>query len=152
MGVKPPALDADESTMLRAERVVSNQILFREVNEEISTVAASLSDASDSPVIRFPFLCECADKRCTQAIAMTADEYETVRADPLAFVVAPGHEVPTIEHLEQTGERFHIVRKFHPEPSRIARTHDPRTRSSDDAFPADERSRARNPLRSPRAS
>jgi hypothetical protein len=62
--------------------------------------AARLSDPNETSVIRFGFLCECADKRCTQAIAMTADEYETVRADPLAFAVAPGHEVPSIEQLE----------------------------------------------------
>src|SRR6266571_8255991 len=112
--------------MLRAERVVRNQIFFREVNEEICAAARRLSGPAESADVYFHFLCECAQRGCLERISLSAAEYEAVRQDPLLFAVAPGHQIASIERLVAQNERFACVRKFHPEPSTTARAHDPR--------------------------
>jgi len=40
---------------------------------------------------RSPFLCECEDPLCTQAVRLTAEQYQAVRAHPTRFIVAHGH-------------------------------------------------------------
>ena len=115
-----------DGRVLRAERVVRNQIFFREVNEEIGAAARRLSRAPELADVHFHFLCECAKRGCVDPISLSAEEYEALRQDPLMFVVAPGHQIASIEQLVAQNERFACVRKFHPEPSKSAREHDPR--------------------------
>ena len=59
-------------------------------------------------------------------VPLTVREYEAVRTDPAAFVVAPGHEIESIEHVVEKHVRYAVVRKFHPEPIKIAVELDPR--------------------------
>jgi len=91
-----------------AERVARNEALFRHANEQIEAAATSFRI---EPV---PFLCECADERCTEIVKLPLAEYEEVRADSRRFLTAPGHEAihdhgRVIEHrdtyvvVEKTG-------------------------------------------------
>ena len=113
--------------MLRAERVVRNQIFFRRVNEQIRAIADALSDPLDEAAARFEILCECVDGRCLTRVSLSGDEYEAVRRDPVAFAVAAGHEVVSIERVVRRNERFAVVVKFHPEPMQKATDLDPRS-------------------------
>jgi hypothetical protein len=72
-----------------AERVARNDATFREANEQISDVAASM-ELSDEGML--PFICECADMGCTEIVRLTAREYEAVRQSPVLFINARGHE------------------------------------------------------------
>jgi hypothetical protein len=87
----------------REERLGKNEAVFREVNERIRDVSAQPAEAE--------FLCECADASCTAAVGMTLAEYELVRADPLHFLVLPGHELADVEDVVERGEGFTVVRK-----------------------------------------
>src|SRR4051812_50219639 len=69
-----------------AERVARNDSTFRHANEQIERAAEPLGI---EPV---PFLCECAEERCTEIVRLTLAQYEAVRAEPRWFVNAPGHE------------------------------------------------------------
>src|SRR3954468_14706361 len=40
-----------------------------------------------------PFICECAEERCSELVRLTLEEYEQVRANPRWFINAPGHHV-----------------------------------------------------------
>jgi hypothetical protein len=48
-----------------------------------------------------------------------------VRSDSLLFAIKPGHEIPDVEDLVATNERFSIVRK-HASEAVIAVQTDPR--------------------------
>jgi len=111
--------------VLRAERLVRNQALFRQTNEEVRRAALALGDPADAEA-QFQFLCECARRRCYAMIPLTVSEYETIRSDSAAFVVAPGHEIDSIEQVVRKQARYCVVRKFHPEPIKIALELDPR--------------------------
>jgi hypothetical protein len=91
-----------------AERKAKNEALFREINESIAELVEHSSTVRSS---RIAFVCECADESCTQALELTLDEYERVRADPTHFIVAPGHVAPSIEHTVNEGQRYTVVEK-----------------------------------------
>jgi hypothetical protein len=73
----------------RAEAIARNDATFRAANERVSDFANGLDDMDGTPL---PFLCECADIRCTEIVRLTRAEYEAVRRDPTRFATVPGHE------------------------------------------------------------
>jgi len=119
---------SQNESMLRAERLVRNQIFWRDVNEQIRAAAARFERAGDQPDRACEFRCECAHRNCLARVALTTAEYEQVRADPTGFLVAPGHEQASIERAVRRTDRFTVVTKFHPEPVQAATEHDPRAR------------------------
>jgi hypothetical protein len=70
------------------ERIVQNNLTFREANEQIRARA----EEYDAPLERIPFLCECPRPDCVQIVRLTIPEYSAVRAEPTHFFTAPGHE------------------------------------------------------------
>ena len=110
--------------MLRAERLVRNQILRRAFNESIAEVAAGFDDTRDPAT--FEFVCECNDRTCSTMVPMTTAEYDSVRAESHAFVVCPGHEIESVEDVVLVDSRYLVVTKVHPEPKRLAVETDPR--------------------------
>jgi hypothetical protein len=108
----------------REERVAENEVIFRRANEEIEEVAEKLDESLTVRLI--PFLCECADRRCTQIIRLSLTEYEDVRASPRRFAIVSGHEMTLEdEHVIARSDRFTIVEKV-GEGGRVAAESDPR--------------------------
>jgi hypothetical protein len=70
------------------ERIALNNATFRNANERIGA-AAGIYDV-DMPV---PFICECADRDCSEIVRLDLDDYEEIRADSRHFLNAPGHHV-----------------------------------------------------------
>ena len=108
------------------EQEAINETVFREMNEWSTDM---LSDGR--PVERFvdtylTYLCECSDRRCTEPIRLTRDEYEAVRAVPINFAIALNHENPEIDNVLAEHERFTVVQKLVGWAARIARDSDPR--------------------------
>jgi hypothetical protein len=107
--------------MDREERISRNEVLFRQVNEQIEAL-----QSGEGVEGRFDFLCECGSKDCVEPLSLTLLAYEAVRSEPTQFVVVPGHEVPDIEQTVQSGDRYLIVRK-EGEAAEVAEVHDPRS-------------------------
>jgi hypothetical protein len=108
----------------RASRVAKNQSIFRRASEQIEGVVQDLGDSLTVRLI--PFLCECADARCTTLIRLTLAEYEGIRAGPKRFAVAAGHEmVSDVERAISRSDRFITVEKV-GDAGRIAAEADPR--------------------------
>ncbi len=93
---------------MSAERVALNDATFRNANEAIEGKAASLRI---DPV---PFLCECADRACTDVIRLSWKEYEEIRSDPTHFVNVPGHDASAGPHARVVEQRegYVIVQKL----------------------------------------
>jgi hypothetical protein len=70
------------------ERIGRNQALFREVNERIKDVSATL-DVGDSSGIEF--VCECSRTECHASVSLQLSGYERIRRHPARFLVAIGH-------------------------------------------------------------
>ena len=62
------------------------------VNEQIEELNAS---GAQLPV--FEVLCECGSSHCMEPIQVAYSDYESVRADPLSFLIKPGHAIEAVE-------------------------------------------------------
>jgi hypothetical protein len=69
-------------------RIVDNNLTFRRANERIRAKA----EEYEAPLELIPFLCECPRPDCVQVVRMTIPQYSAVRANPMCFFTAPGHE------------------------------------------------------------
>jgi hypothetical protein len=99
-------------------RIARNEAIFREVNERVDELKDEQAPMRD-------FLCECGNLDCVEAISMTDDEYEGVRAKSTTFAVTPGHVLRDVESVVEETTRFVVVEK-HAEQSAIAEATDPR--------------------------
>ena len=91
-----------------AERVARNDATFRAANEKIAAAAA---DRGVDGLL--PFICECADERCTEVIRLSPEEYAHVRSSPTTFANAIGHHLSAGPHARVVGEyeRYSVVEK-----------------------------------------
>jgi hypothetical protein len=103
--------------MDRMERVGRNEAFFRAVNERVRDVNEAFSGLTG----RGDFVCECGDAQCVDGITLTMDEYRDVRSQPELFAVAVGHELPDVEDVVASNDRFTVVRKREGGPAEIAR-------------------------------
>jgi hypothetical protein len=70
-------------------------------------------------------VCECGREACDRIIAITLTEYDRVRANPLQFVVAPGHVVEDVDRVVDRAERYVVVAKREGTPAEVAEEEDP---------------------------
>jgi hypothetical protein len=113
-GIRPPLMQRS------VERAAENESTFRRLNEALEEKATELGLGDE----RTPYLCECENERCTEVILLTRVQYETVRANPRAFVVVPGHQEGD-ETVLQEEEAFMVIEKTGEEGTLVAEQ-DPR--------------------------
>jgi hypothetical protein len=107
----------------RAERIGLNEALFRDVNERVK----GINDSFGARLEEAEFVCECGDESCTERVRMTLGEYEHVRSDPPLFAIRVGHEVPDVEGVIESSDRFTVVKKKSGGPAELAVETDPRS-------------------------
>jgi hypothetical protein len=90
-------------------RIRQNEELFREINSHI----AELEDRNSVEGDLLPLVCECANTGCTTPIEVDRGTFETVRTNPMLFLVAQGHETDG-ETVIGNGAGYLIVEK--PDP------------------------------------
>jgi hypothetical protein len=69
------------------DREATNETDFREMNEwteEANDARLGVHRSMDV------YLCDCSDRRCTDPISLTRQEYEAVRAVAVRFAIALG--------------------------------------------------------------
>jgi hypothetical protein len=88
----------------QVEKLVKNQVLFREVNERLRETIGSLEGPID-------FLCECSNEACIETVPLDVASYERVRSDPNLFIVVSGHETPRVEEVVDQGPGYVLVKK-----------------------------------------
>ena len=91
----------------RELRLAQNEVIFREVNEQVRKVAAD--HGNDAHL--YEFFCECSNADCNLKLALSVPEYEAVRAHGHWFVIAPGHVLPEIEHTVERHDGYDVVAK-----------------------------------------
>jgi len=104
--------------MGRPDRLARNQSVFRNIIERIERLLGRVPESLD----RNEFLCECADERCVEHIAISRADYKLIREDPRRFAVAPGqaHVYAEAETIVARGELYWVVEKI-GEAGKVAR-------------------------------
>jgi hypothetical protein len=96
--------------MPREERAIRNEELFREVNAHIAGLEEKVRRVdSDEPL---PLVCECARTGCSFPIEVDPATFKRVRANPLWYLVAPGHEELEVESVVERRPGYLIVEKY----------------------------------------
>jgi hypothetical protein len=106
----------------REERIGRNEALFREVNERIERISATLQVSNE----KLQILCECGVPTCLDQIEVPVGDYERVRAQSTLFLIRPGHEHGDLEEIVERHHGYHIVRKLPGDAADVARDFDPR--------------------------
>src|SRR5919201_6253566 len=107
----------------REKRIGRNEALFREVNERIERISATLQVSDE----KLKILCEWGVPTCLEQLDVPTAEYERVRADPTLFMIKPGHEHDDLEEVVERHEGYDIVRKVAGDAEQMARELDPRS-------------------------
>lgn len=97
-------------------RVAANETVFRALNEKLE----ALNEAFVGSAETFVIVCECGDLSCAEQIDLTPGEYRRVRVEPTHFVIVPGHEVVSTEHVIARHKTYEVVRKDAGLPARLA--------------------------------
>ena len=102
------------------EKLVENEMVFREVNESVQKnfdklieIAKednqeSLVQYSDDPM---HYYCECADENCHERIIIAPSEYSSIHENRKRFVISKNHEVPSIEKVVIKKPDYFVVEK-----------------------------------------
>jgi anti-anti-sigma factor len=104
-----------ERRITRKQRIVKNEQEFRDYNNrrlQTEPVAAT----NDEELI--PFLCECGDRDCIEALMLTAAQFTEAHAAANLFIVKPGHIYPDVERVVRDAGHFIIVQKTTMQPPR----------------------------------
>jgi hypothetical protein len=101
------------------ERAARNEALFRAVNEEIHDIDRRVGFRASA------FVCECADDKCVVRLSVPPDVYTAARESPTRFLVAPGHEDPSLERVVERHDGCFVVQKFGT-AAQVAERHDTR--------------------------
>jgi anti-anti-sigma factor len=94
----------------RKQRIVKNEQAFRDHNDR-RLQHEPVDETDDREAI--PFVCECGDKDCHQALMITAADFTEAHSAPNRFIVKPGHVYPDVERTVAEEATFAIVEK-HP--------------------------------------
>ena len=100
--------DMDESLRERERRAARNQLLFREVNERIASLAERALLPEVAPI---EVTCECVDTSCTRTVQIPLHDFAEIDRATNRFLVVPGHELPDVEDVVERRDRFLIVAK-----------------------------------------
>ena len=105
----------------RKNRLARNESAFRSLNESIESDV----HRGREEVKLGGFLCECGDADCEALVRMRLAEYESIRRDPMLFLLVPGHEALDTEDVVDSRDGYLVVRK-HEDVADIATQTDPR--------------------------
>jgi hypothetical protein len=105
---------------MEGEQLARIESAFREVNEAIAKTADRF-DEDDAD-----FICECSDAACAERMTVPLEDYEAVRAGAARFIVAPGHEQPSIERVVEGHGDYAVVEKFGRRVREVVRRLNPR--------------------------
>jgi len=107
----------------RERRLALNEAMFREVNERVE----DMTNTFESDTGTFEIVCECADPACTERLSVATGVYERARSDAMHFLLSPGHEDPTLEHVIETFDSYVVVEREGRDVEQVVERTDPRS-------------------------
>jgi hypothetical protein len=100
---------SEEWWAARHARLVKNEESFRQYNNR--RLEREPVDAEDDEEL-IPFVCECGNFECVQALLVTANAFTEAHSAPDRFMVIPGHVFEDVERVIATRDGYQVVEKF----------------------------------------
>jgi hypothetical protein len=95
----------------RDARLERNQDVFRSANVRLGDLVGDRVGSEQT----VPFLCECPDDECMEAVSVTLPEYEEVHSHPQRFLIVSGHPTTASERVVEDRDGYWIVEKGNAE-------------------------------------
>lgn len=95
------------------QRMVANEVIFRDVNKNIQ----EFLEGESRPEKEIAFYCECASPDCLERINLTPQRYKELHESRKHFIIRPGHEYPEVEKIVSKKDGFQVVEKHFQPPS-----------------------------------
>lgn len=95
----------------RESQLERNQVAFRSANKRLGELVGDRIGSEET----IPFLCECPNDECLDAVSITLQEYEEVHSHPQRFLVVSGHPTTAGERMIEDRDGYWIVEKGHDE-------------------------------------
>ena len=105
----------------REERLARNEAAARDINERLEEAHPT------EPGRYIRMICECGRDVCDRVVAITPQEYEEIRSDPIQFVVVRDHVIGDVERVVLETNRFAVVAKREGMPAEVAVQENPRS-------------------------
>jgi hypothetical protein len=100
---------SDEWWAARHARLIKNEESFRHYNNRrLQSEPVQATDDDE----RIPFVCECGDMGCVQALVATAAEFTEAHSAPDRFMVLPGHVFDDVERVIASHDGYDVVEKY----------------------------------------
>jgi hypothetical protein len=89
-------------TMPREIRILETEEFYRQINDVIAKNGRRDDKA---------YMCECANVYCNVSMDVSTEDIEVLHSVPGYYIILPGHEIPDVEHVVSTTEKYAIVVK-----------------------------------------
>lgn len=97
--------------------LIENEKILREYNtrskKAIKKLVSTDKSAYDMPI---EFACECSNRACSATVPVSIKRYEQVHRRQNRFLVAPGHEMASIEKIVEEDGMVTVVEKLDLKP------------------------------------
>ena len=100
---------SDDWWEVRHARMVKNEQAFRKYNNRRMQQEPVAADDDQESI---PFVCECGDPDCVQAMMVTAAEFSSAHSAANRFMVLPGHVYEDVERVVATEPGYQVVEKL----------------------------------------
>jgi hypothetical protein len=100
-----------------------NEAIFRQVNEQIRDLNRTFETNEGTLAV----VCECGNSDCTERLELPVQDYERIRGDARHYVIAKGHEIPSVETVVEQTDGYEVVQKDEGAPAELSRELDPRS-------------------------
>jgi hypothetical protein len=116
-------------------RLAENEAMFRRINEQVQagydeTNRLAVEDNQPEFMVEITshstplyFYCECADENCAKRVSISLNEYQRIHKNRRRFIIAPGHEVTSVEKVIAEYPDYTIVQKNVQPPEEPAVMH-----------------------------
>jgi hypothetical protein len=93
-------------------RKATNEVAFKHYNQQIEELASAVLTTKGTRDFPISFVCECSNLDCTKRIEIPLDAYAKVRKNEKEFILVPGNEDRSIEHVTRKEANYYVVEKY----------------------------------------
>jgi hypothetical protein len=91
---------------------INVELAARALNKKNAKALRNHIPEEERAGLKILFNCECADPACTERLPMTLHEYNQLHKTAGHFIVAKGHNEPTVEKLKASNDDMAVVEKY----------------------------------------
>lgn len=95
-----------------SRRQINTELATRATNRRLRKVIREHTPSEEQDGLKLDFYCECSDPSCEERLALTLEQFEALHDQQSHFVIAKGHQSPSVEKVVKTKHNLQVVDKY----------------------------------------